>query len=97
MSTIAAAESRGRESLPLSFAQQRLWFRSRLEFAREAPLGLRLRGVLDEEALRRALNGLVARHEALRTTFVAADGEVYPEIGPEDVGFDLVPRPGLRR
>ena len=53
------------------------------------PLGLRLRGALDEEALSRALNHLVARHETLRTTFYTIDGELFQRIGPQDVGFDL--------
>jgi amino acid adenylation domain-containing protein len=62
---------------PLSFAQQRLWFLDRLEPNR--PLynvwrAVRLRGDLNEGALRHALDALVARHETLRTTFALADG-----------------------
>ncbi|HET7463150.1 MAG TPA: condensation domain-containing protein, partial [Longimicrobium sp.] len=63
--------------LPLSFAQQRLWFIDQLEGAGAAyhvPTRLRLRGGLDRAALVRALDRIVARHEALRTTFVTADG-----------------------
>ncbi len=58
--------------LPLSFAQQRLWFLAQIEEAGQAyhvPMGLHLKGELDAEALRRALDRIVARHEALRTTF----------------------------
>jgi len=62
---------------PLSFAQQRLWFLNQLE-----PGGLynvgeawKLVGPLDRLALGRALNAVVARHEALRTTFRAVDGQ----------------------
>ncbi|MGA7804711.1 condensation domain-containing protein, partial [Bradyrhizobium sp.] len=78
--------------LPLSFAQQRLWFLAHLERVSQAyhiPLGLRLRGDLDSHALRRALDRLVARHEALRTTFVTVDGEPVQRIAAEDVGFAL--------
>jgi amino acid adenylation domain-containing protein len=62
----------------LSFAQQRLWFLSRFEGVSEAyhmPFGIRLIGQLDGDALRRALDRLVQRHESLRTTFHIDDGE----------------------
>ncbi|MCX5387046.1 non-ribosomal peptide synthetase [Streptomyces sp. NBC_00083] len=63
--------------LPLSFAQQRLWFVE--QFAGPSPLysiacTVRLTGGLDAPALEGALNRVVARHEALRTTFHAEDG-----------------------
>ena len=48
-----------------------------------------MRGDLDSDALRRALDRLVARHEALRTTFVSIDGEPVQRIAAEDVGFAL--------
>ncbi|MGC5561706.1 non-ribosomal peptide synthase/polyketide synthase [Streptomyces sp. FR-108] len=60
---------------PLSYAQQRLWFLDRFEpgSTEYTTLSvLRLRGPLDADALRAALDGLVARHEALRTTFAEA-------------------------
>ncbi|HEX2189057.1 MAG TPA: condensation domain-containing protein, partial [Longimicrobiaceae bacterium] len=63
----------GREvPLPLSFAQERLWFLHQMEpeGARyNMPWSGRLRGHLDAGALERALSELVRRHEALRTTF----------------------------
>ncbi|HVV73605.1 MAG TPA: condensation domain-containing protein, partial [Verrucomicrobiae bacterium] len=91
---IAPPIARVDRSTPLvpSFAQQRLWFLSQLEGVSEAyhiPLSVRLKGALDEGALVRALDSLVMRHEALRTTFYTIDGEVYQKIGPEDVGFEL--------
>src|SRR5688572_18927022 len=65
------------QPLELSFAQQRLWFLARFEGAGAAyhiPGGLRLTGRLDRLALRRALDRIVARHEALRTSFPEVDG-----------------------
>lgn len=81
------------EPLPLSFAQQRLLFLARIEGASEAyhlPAGLRLSGDLDRNALRRALDRIVARHEALRTGFVQVPEQpVLQRIAAEDVGFAL--------
>ena len=71
------------EQLPLSFAQQRLWFLGQMEGGSEAyhvPLQVRMRGALDVEALRRALDRIVARHEVLRTTFAVAEGEPVQRI-----------------
>jgi amino acid adenylation domain-containing protein len=64
--------------LPLSFAQQRLWFLDQLDPASleyVVPVRLRFGGELDFAALGGALNVLVARHEVLRTRLVATDGE----------------------
>src|SRR5689334_22356253 len=70
--------------LPLSFAQQRLWFLGQMEGASAAyhiPFGLHLKGDLNRTALRRALDRILARHEALRTTFAFRAGEPVQEIG----------------
>ena len=67
-----AGGERKRGRVPLSYAQQRLWFLAQMEGVSEAyhiPLGLRLQGKLDRGALRRALDRIVERHEALRTMF----------------------------
>ena len=71
--------------LPLSSAQQRLWFLDQLEPERalyNLPLALHLRGPLDVDALQRALLALVDRHESLRTSFPTRDGIAYQCIDP---------------
>ncbi|HZI19016.1 MAG TPA: condensation domain-containing protein, partial [Pyrinomonadaceae bacterium] len=68
--------------LPLSFAQQRLWFLDQLEPGGtfyNIPVAVKLTGRLDVEAFGRALNEVVRRHEALRTTF-ATHGEGAAQI-----------------
>ncbi|RKH77400.1 amino acid adenylation domain-containing protein, partial [Corallococcus sp. AB045] len=68
---------------PLSFAQQRLWFLDQLvpdDASYNLPVALRLLGRLDVEALRRAFEALVTRHEALRTTFFEEEGQPFQRI-----------------
>ncbi|MCO6701889.1 amino acid adenylation domain-containing protein [Streptomyces sp. CHA1] len=75
----------GDEGLPLSFAQQRLWFLDAYEPGSTdyvSPTGLRMRGPLDPEALRHALSGLVARHPSLRTVFDEVRGQAVQTIRP---------------
>ncbi|HEV2736542.1 MAG TPA: condensation domain-containing protein, partial [Longimicrobiaceae bacterium] len=76
-----------------SFAQQRLWFLERLGEAGGAyhlRSTLRLQGELDRAALARALDRIVARHEALRTTFTVAGDEPEQRIAPAgESGFSL--------
>jgi len=92
-STLPPITATGRdEPLPLSFAQRRLWFLAQMEGVSQAYhilLGLRLTGALDCGALRRALDRLVARHEALRTTFSHADGQPVQRIAAENGSFSL--------
>jgi amino acid adenylation domain-containing protein len=76
--------------LPLSFAQQRLWFLDEFEPGSTEyviPLAVRLRGELDLEALSRAMTALVARHEALRTTFEGVDGRGIQVVHPPQQVF----------
>ncbi|HWO66711.1 MAG TPA: amino acid adenylation domain-containing protein, partial [Umezawaea sp.] len=71
--------------LPLSFAQQRLWFLDEFEPGGTeylTPSILRLRGRLDRSALDTALTALVARHESLRTTFETVDGHGVQVVHP---------------
>ncbi|MEW5925955.1 MAG: amino acid adenylation domain-containing protein [Gemmatimonadota bacterium] len=71
--------------LPLSFAQERLWFLHRMDPASSVynlPAALRLGGALDVEALGRALGEIVRRHEALRTVFVEAEGSPVQAVAP---------------
>ncbi|MBV9788006.1 MAG: amino acid adenylation domain-containing protein, partial [Chloroflexi bacterium] len=64
--------------LPLSFAQQRLWFLDQLEPGSplyNIPSAMRLQGKLDLHALQRTINIIAERHESLRTTFAVVDGQ----------------------
>ncbi len=85
-------------ALPLSFAQQRLWFLGRLDpesSAYNLPVALRLRGPLDARALERALGEIVRRHETLRTVFDEAGGEPVQVIRAAPDGAPALPAPDL--
>jgi amino acid adenylation domain-containing protein len=79
----------------VSFAQQRLWFLEQLEpesCAYNLPNAIRIRGILDIEALALALQTVVQRHDSLRTTFTALDGQVTASVcaTPEPAELPLV-------
>src|SRR6476660_4023458 len=91
-------EERG-ERLALSFAQQRLWFLAQMEGGSKAyhmPFGLRLQGRLHVAALKQALDRIVARHEALRTTFLVVEEEPQQRIAPVEESRFLLLEHDLR-
>ncbi|TCP54483.1 amino acid adenylation domain-containing protein [Tumebacillus sp. BK434] len=74
------------QALPLSFAQERLWFYEQFHQGTSTynmPFALRLKGQLDQTALRRTFDEILRRHEVLRTSFVSRDGEAVQVIGDE--------------
>ena len=81
-------------ALPLSFAQQRLWFLDQLEPGTPAytlAVRRRFRGPLDVTALANALGEIVRRHEALRTTFVSRGGQPVQQVAdPQPVALPVV-------
>jgi amino acid adenylation domain-containing protein len=89
------------QALPLSFAQQRLWFLDQLDPGNPAynvPVALRLRGELDEAVLARTLSEISRRHEVLRTRFAAEDGRAVAVIEPSvPVPLPIVDLDGLER
>ncbi|QDQ90991.1 amino acid adenylation domain-containing protein [Rhodococcus sp. WB9] len=83
------------DRIPLSPAQQRLWFLNRVDPESPVynlPLAVRLTGGLDVDALRHAARDLLGRHESLRTVFPAIDGVPAQVVLPVDeVHLDLTP------
>jgi amino acid adenylation domain-containing protein len=79
-------------ALPLSYAQQGMWLLAQLEGASAAyhiTGGLRLDGELDQATLLRALQQIVVRHEALRTTFTRFASQPVQRIGAAEQAFAL--------
>ena len=79
------------DELPQSLAQNRLWITWQLDPQSSAytiPGGLRLRGELDEDAVRLSFQHLIQRHEALRTRFYERNGQAFQRVDA-NVAFDL--------
>ncbi|MEW5931590.1 MAG: AMP-binding protein, partial [Gemmatimonadota bacterium] len=73
------------ETVPLSWAQERIWFLDVLQpgtAAYNIPLALRISGGLDAAALERAFAEVVRRHETLRTVFASVDGRPVQVVLP---------------
>ena len=76
------------QPLPLSFAQQRLWFLNQLEGSSAAynlPFALRLIGQLKFSVLEQAFATLSERHESLRTTFCRSSAQANTQAGTQDI------------
>ncbi|WP_437671260.1 amino acid adenylation domain-containing protein [Sorangium sp. So ce131] len=91
----------GRGRYPLSYAQERMWFLSKLEggdAAYNVALVLDLEGRVDVDCLRGALDDVMARHTALRLRIVESDGEAYQREGAGTLalGHEVVSEPGAR-
>ncbi|WP_410586704.1 amino acid adenylation domain-containing protein [Amycolatopsis sp. lyj-23] len=88
-------------NIPLSFAQQRLWFLDRWapgSSAYNLPMAVRLTGELNVAALADGLRTVVRRHESLRTTIACDDGAPYQVIAATpDVRLPMVDLSGLDR
>jgi amino acid adenylation domain-containing protein/non-ribosomal peptide synthase protein (TIGR01720 family) len=73
------------EELPLSFAQQRMWFLYQMDRQNPAyneALALRLTGRLNIDILEQTINAIIQRHESLRTTFPMVEGKPIQKIAP---------------
>nr|WP_256980682.1 non-ribosomal peptide synthase/polyketide synthase [Rhodococcus sp. 14-1411-2a] len=83
------------DRIPLSLAQQRMWFLNQFESGSAVdniPVAVRLSGALDTNALSAAVHDLIARHEVLRTIYPSVDGQGSQVILPvESVTLDLTP------
>jgi amino acid adenylation domain-containing protein len=84
--TMTARERRNSLELPLSFAQQRLWFLGQLEPDSpfyNIPMAVRLCGTLNLPALERSFDEIILRHEILRTSFAEVDGVPVQVVAPD--------------
>ncbi|AEF42505.1 Non-ribosomal peptide synthetase [Hoyosella subflava DQS3-9A1] len=84
------------EIVPVSLAQQRMWFINQFDTASAAynvPMPIRLTGAVDRVALEQALRDVVERHESLRTVYPATqNGPIQVVVPTADVLIDLTPQ-----
>jgi amino acid adenylation domain-containing protein/non-ribosomal peptide synthase protein (TIGR01720 family) len=83
--TMSSSTSRGGK-VPLSFAQERLWFLHQIDSDSSfynIAAAIRVEGRVDEASLRRSMQELVCRHEALRTSFLTEEGKAYQVVNEE--------------
>ncbi|WP_460730517.1 condensation domain-containing protein, partial [Nocardia heshunensis] len=89
------AQGDGPELVPLSFAQQRMWFLNQYDTSSAAynlPLAIRLNGELDTAALELAVADVVRRHESLRTRYPEHGGTpMQVVVQAEEIALDLRP------
>ncbi|MEV0076401.1 non-ribosomal peptide synthase/polyketide synthase [Nocardia neocaledoniensis] len=85
------------QRIPLSYAQQRMWFLNQFDgdsVADNIAAAIRLTGALDHTALTAAVSDVFARHEALRTRYPAVDGIPFQQVlGAEQLTITLQPEP----
>ncbi|KAB8334020.1 non-ribosomal peptide synthetase, partial [Scytonema tolypothrichoides VB-61278] len=84
--TIALGLMERNGDIPLSFAQQRMWFLQQLEPESayyNLPAAMRFEGQLNVAALEYSINYIINRHETLRTNFIQLDGQPFQIIHPE--------------
>ncbi|WP_288048815.1 condensation domain-containing protein, partial [Nocardia sp.] len=100
----ALAPQQRPDRVPLSLAQQRMWFLNRFDpesTVDNIPAAVRLSGLLDRQALQIAVADVLARHESLRTFYPEVDGaaqqqivptgQVIPDLAPVDVSEEALP------
>ncbi|MEO1763861.1 MAG: amino acid adenylation domain-containing protein [Cyanobacteria bacterium J06629_18] len=89
------------DKLPLSFAQQRLWFLEQLQPGSSVyhiPTAVRLTGSLNVEVLQQVINTIIQRHEVLRTNFKTVDEELIQVTSPtkeiilNSINLQLIPK-----
>lgn len=83
--TLIVPQNRDTNFLPLSFAQERLWFLDQLDPGNASynePFAVRLSGPLNHAVLERSINEIIRRHEALRTSFSIVDERPVQVISP---------------
>ena len=86
LTRLLQAKISGQKMFPLSFAQQRLWFLNQLQCGSpvyHVTVAFRMRGAINLRALEKSLHEIVKRHETLRTTFPALDGQPVQVIAPD--------------